>query len=215
MLEVGSLQAAWELNFLNLDFFTEGFCFGPGLSALLLTVNERHSKGTQSELTNTYRTLRVRVAVLSRDSVIDRVSSVTYTLISTPHFVPLPLDRKKQDTLHSVLAGLLTMPIPTPPPENPGVPVNLSWMNHTIPTNYFDVNKRIEELRSYMNWEMYKNQIEAIKTTIRLYEDGTLDGRWGRRVIIQDGGIVPLGSLQLDKPYWIEVSLSSWAVLSL
>lgn len=132
MLEVGSLQAAWELNFLNLDFFTEGFCFGPGLSALLL------------ELTNTYRTLRVRVAVLSHDSAIDRVSSVTYTLISTPHFVPLPLDRKKQDTLHSVLAGLLTMPIPTPPPENPGVPVNLSWMNHTIPTHYFDVNKRIE-----------------------------------------------------------------------
>lgn len=91
-----------------------------------------------------------------------------------------------------------------------GEPHDLSYMSHTIPTRYFDVNKRIEQLRSYMNREMHKNQIDDIKTTIRLYEEGTLHGRWGTHVIIQNGGIVPKDSLQLDKPYWIEASL--WAV---
>lgn len=61
-----------------------------------------------------------------------------------------------------------------------------------------------------MNCKMHKNQIDDIKTTIRLYEEGTLDGRWGTNVIIQNGAIVSKDSLQLDKSHWIEVSL--WAV---
>ena len=126
--------------------------------------------------------------------------------------------RETQGTSAFCSATLLTMPIPTPPgvfPEfnmvfRPGEPCDFSHMRNTIPTRYFDVNERIEQLRSYMNCEMHKNQIDVIKTTIRLYEEGTLDGRWGTHVIIQNGGIVPKDSLQLDKPYWIEVSGESW-----
>lgn len=73
------------------------------------------------------------------------------------------------------------------------------------------MNERIEELQSYMNCEMYKDRIEVIiKPIIRLHEEGTLDRNLRGFVTIQNGGIVPLDSLQLDKPYWIEVSL--WAV---
>ena len=85
--------------------------------------------------------------------------------------------------------------------------IDPSWMDQPVPRHYFDVNKRIEQLRSYMDREMHRNQIDDIQATIRLYEEGVLEGIWGTNVIIQNGAIVPLESLQLDKPYWIEVSL--------
>lgn len=53
-----------------------------------------------------------------------------------------------------------------------GEPFDPSWMDQPVPRHYFDVNKRIEQLRSYMDREMHRNQIDDIKATSRLYEEG-------------------------------------------
>ena len=57
----------------------------------------------------------------------------------------------------------------------------------------FDVQKRIQELRAYLdpNSPTYQpeQQHTNIKAAIKLYEDGKLDG--GGQVFIKDGKIVP------------------------
>jgi hypothetical protein len=54
----------------------------------------------------------------------------------------------------------------------------------------FDVQKRIQELRSYLDPDYQPEQQHInIKAAIKLYEDGKIDG--GEQVLIKDGKIVP------------------------
>lgn len=77
----------------------------------------------------------------------------------------------------------------------------------TLPRiNVDNVNRRIAQLRSYMEKEEYLEQIPNLKTAIRLYEEGKL-GRLGYLVSIQEGVVVPREDLQLSgPPFWLEVS---------
>ena len=54
----------------------------------------------------------------------------------------------------------------------------------------FDVQKRIQELRSYLDPDYQPEQQHInIKAAIKLYEDGKIDG--GEQAFIKDGKIVP------------------------
>jgi len=62
-----------------------------------------------------------------------------------------------------------------------------------IPTPPFDIQKRIQELRGFLdpNNPQYQSEQQHvnIKAAIKLYEEGKIDGT--KRVYIKDGKIVP------------------------
>ena len=69
----------------------------------------------------------------------------------------------------------------------------IEWLPGIILPTTFDVQKRIQELRSYLdpNDPTYQpeQQHTNIKATVELYEDGKSDGV--KQVFIKDGKVVP------------------------
>jgi hypothetical protein len=82
----------------------------------------------------------------------------------------------------------------------------IKWMPVILPPP-FDVQKRIQQLRGYMDpnnpWYEPKQQHTNIKAVIKLYEDGKIDGV--QEVFIMDGKIVPEKEIYTGKAWcWAE-----------
>ena len=84
----------------------------------------------------------------------------------------------------------------------------IKWMPAIpLPAPPFDVQKRIQELRGYMDpnnpWYQPQGQHTNIKAAIKLYEDGKIDGV--EEVFIMDGKVVPEKEIWTGKTWsWSE-----------
>lgn len=77
------------------------------------------------------------------------------------------------------------------------------------PASEFDANLRIAMLRSWISQMEPGKQVDKIKATIRLHEEGVSQKYLSSLdpIIIQGGVMVHMESINYAEPYWIEVSL--------